>query len=165
MLSSSSLNAAIVVAACFLLKDTDTGTIAIGVGLAVVIGASASIAFLQPSDPVSARDTLSAFAVGLRRRRGSRRGHDFCPAFLSRHKSPKPTMHGPGCKWRVGRYHLASMAERPQRMAQSLLMESRLESGASQVTITAIIEFFPVNVRRLGRIMRLWLTNVCPALL
>jgi PST family polysaccharide transporter len=62
LLVSSSLNAAAVVVTCALLRRSDSGSIAVGVGVATSLCAVIGIAFIRPSDPVTPGDALSAFA-------------------------------------------------------------------------------------------------------
>jgi PST family polysaccharide transporter len=62
LLLASSLNAAVVIVACALLRGADSGRIAAGVGIATALCAAAGIAFIRPSDPVTPGDAVSAFA-------------------------------------------------------------------------------------------------------
>jgi len=65
LLASSGLNAALVVAACFLLRNLGISAIAMGVGLASAAGALAGVAFICPADPATPSDAASALARPL----------------------------------------------------------------------------------------------------
>jgi O-antigen/teichoic acid export membrane protein len=65
LLISSFVNSAVVIATCALMRDTGTGELAMGVGLANAACAAASVAFIRPSDPVTPADALAAFARPL----------------------------------------------------------------------------------------------------
>jgi PST family polysaccharide transporter len=65
LLASSGLNAALVVVACFLLRNSGISAIATGVGLASAAGALTSPAFMIAADPVKPLDAVSALARPL----------------------------------------------------------------------------------------------------